>query len=103
MKVRLVTSAYVLFLAAVVFAADTGAGRAVFAPLRALPLGDKLGHFLLMGALSFLVNACLSCRTLEVCGTRFLAGSQLLLPAVALEEFSQLLTPHRSFDPFDLL
>jgi hypothetical protein len=103
MRLRLVTAAYVLFLAAVVFVADGGGARSAFAPLRALPLGDKFGHFVLMGALSLLVNLCLSCRTLEVRGVRVLAGSLLVLSAVTLEEFSQPLTPHRSFDPVDLL
>ncbi len=103
MRTRLITAAYVLTLDGIVFLADGGAAQDFFRLVRAVPFGDKLGHFVLMGLLSLLVNLCLSCRAVKLAGFRLLLGSALVLLPVAAEEFSQLLTPHRSFDLIDLL
>lgn len=103
MKTKLVTVLYVCALAVIVFLADGPRGRTLFAGVRALPFGDKLGHFLLMGMLSLLVNLCLSCRRVKVGGVRLLAGSLVVMLLVTVEEFSQLYVASRSFDLIDLL
>lgn len=102
MRLRILTAVYVVALVAVVILAGGSAGPRLFAPVRALPLGDKLGHFLLMGTLSLLVNLCLSCRAVRVAGARLLLGSVVVLASVAAEEFSQLFLRRRSFDLLDL-
>lgn len=103
MKTRAVTALYVLLLAGIVYLAGHQHHHVLFNFIRAVPGGDKVGHFLLMGLLSFLVNVSLGCRVVGVGGRRLLLGSLLVAAAVAAEEFSQFFLRHRSFDPLDLL
>lgn len=103
MKTRALTALYVLLLAGVVYLAGHRHHHGLFSFIRAVPGGDKCGHFLLMGLLSFLVNASLGCRTVRVRGARLLLGSLCVAAAVAAEEFSQLFLRYRSFDLVDLL
>jgi hypothetical protein len=68
------------------------------------PGGDKAGHFLLFGILSFLLNltALRSLRTLT--SPRVAVTVSLLLAlAIGIEEWSQRFFPARTFDGLDLL
>ncbi|MCA1850313.1 MAG: VanZ family protein [Acidobacteria bacterium] len=97
------TSLYALFLSAVVFLAAQGEYQFLFRFVRSMPLGDKLGHFFLMGLASLLVNLALSCRTFSALRKRFLLGTWLVLLLVTVEELTQLFLAYRSFDLVDLL
>ena len=103
MKLKLLTGAYILVVAAIVVVADSRAWHGVLRPVREVPYGDKAGHFVLMGLLSLLVNLCLSCRSIRFAGVRVLAGSLIVLLVVVVEEFSQLFLRYRSFDAVDLV
>jgi VanZ family protein len=103
MKTKLLAVSYFLFLALVVYFADSRAHLHWFTYLRSIPGGDKYGHFLLMGSLAFLVNLSLSCRVVSIAGRRFLLGSLLVLVLITIEEFSQRFVPYRTFDLTDLL
>lgn len=103
MKSRLITVLYFLVLAGIVLLADTREYHTVFDAVRRIPGGDKLGHFLLMGMLSFLLNVSLSCRTVRISAARvLLLGSAVACAAVTLEEFSQIFVRYRTFDLVDL-
>lgn len=97
------TALYTLFLSAIVFLAARGEYQFLFRFVRSIPLGDKLGHFILMGLASLLVNLALSCRTFSAREKRFLLGTWLVLLLVVLEEFMQLFLAYRSFDLVDLV
>jgi polysaccharide biosynthesis protein VpsQ len=103
MKSRIVTAVYLMLLAGVVALADGRQSHGLFDGVRSIPGGDKLGHFLLMGLLSFLLNVSLDCRALRAFGRAALVGSLVACAAVTLEEFSQLFVRHRTFDPVDLI
>lgn len=103
MKTRFITALYLVLLAGIVLLADNHQYQALFNGIRRIPGGDKLGHFLLMGLLSFLLNASLSCRTTRLFGARVLLGSAIACAAVTLEELSQIFVRYRTFDPVDLL
>lgn len=94
---------YALFLGAVILLAAQREYQFLFRFVRILPLGDKLGHFVLMGLASLLVNFALACRTFSLRGRRFLLGTWLVLLLVTVEEFTQLFLAYRSFDPVDLV
>ena len=94
---------YALFLGAVIFLAAQREYQFLFRFVRSLPLGDKLGHFVLMGLASLLVNLALAGRTFSVRGQSFLLGTWLTLLLVTVEEFTQLFLAYRSFDLVDLL
>lgn len=102
MKSRFATVLYLALLAGIVLLADSQQSHGLFDGVRSIPGGDKLGHFLLMGALSFLLNVSLGCRTVRVCGRPLLLGSLVACAAVTLEEFSQIFVRYRTFDLVDL-
>jgi len=106
MKVRwakILLTGYVLFLLLLVGTADAGMGGRFWSFVRVIPLGDKVGHFALFGALSFLVNWILFARTWQIGPVSILKGSAVLFAIVFVEELSQLFFATRTFDWLDLL
>ena len=102
MKIKLLATIYFLFLAAVVYCADSRAHLHLFSFIRSIPGGDKCGHFLLMGGFAFLLNLSLSCGVVRVVGKAFLIGSAIALALITIEELSQRFIPYRTFDLLDL-
>ena len=100
MKVLLVV--YIFILAVIIFLADRRGTRYMLRFVGDIPYGDKLGHFLLMGGFSFLLNLVLNARTFRVWKFRYLLGSLIVLIVVTAEEISQMFIAGRSFDWSDL-
>ena len=100
--VRWVTAAFVVLLVVIVWVANRGLGPAVFGPVYRFPGGDKVGHFLLMGLFSFLVNLSLGGRRARLGPLSLLVGSVVVAGIVTAEEFSQLLFRSRTFSLEDL-
>ena len=94
------TIGFITLLIGIVIGANTGFEG--FRGFYDVPGGDKLGHFLLIGTLAFLVNATLHARRIQLGRLRPLLGSLLVTLVVSAEEFSQLFLVHRSFDLLDL-
>jgi VanZ family protein len=67
-----------------------------------VPFGDKIGHFLLMGVFSLVVNLILNARTIRIWKLNCLLGSLIVLAIVTLEEISQIFIGGRTFDLGDL-
>src|SRR5688572_30509095 len=104
MKITWITGIYILLLISIIYLAGHHQYHELFSIIiRNVPGGDKLGHFLLMGLLSFLLNASLRCRELDVRVTHVLLGSVIVSIVVTLEEVSQIFMQYRSFDLVDLL
>ena len=97
------TGFYLFILGVIVFLADQKKYQPLFRRVREMPYGDKLGHFILMGLFSFLLNMALQCRTVKVWKINLLMGSLIVAIIVTTEEFSQLFIQYRTFDPGDLL
>ena len=101
-KVKWLTILFILLLAAIVFAADSHRMPGFVAGLYDFPNGDKVGHFVLMGFLSLLVNLGVLSgpgrRTLR----RAITASLVVAGVVALEEFSQQFFPGRNSSWADL-
>jgi len=94
---------FAIFVVGAILAADLGLAPLVFSLVRAVPGGDKIGHFVLVGGLAFLAEFALRGRRIGVLGLRLPLGSLLIAVAATLEEFSQLLLARRSFDVLDLV
>jgi VanZ family protein len=92
-----------LFLVAIVVLANRGEIDHYLGFFIALPYGDKIGHFLLMGTLSFLVNLCLKARTFSIANLRLLVGSVVVAAIVSAEELSQAFNPNRTLSLGDWL
>jgi VanZ family protein len=94
--------AYAAGIAAIVILADTDRLTPLLGFVHGVPLGDKLGHFVLIGALAFVVDLALGARTMRLAGVRLRIGSAAVLAVVVAEEISQRWVPTRSFDFGDL-
>jgi len=103
MGTKLLTVFYLLVLIGIVFIADNSKMRHLLFFVYTIPYGDKLGHFFLMGILSFLINLAWSCKTVKLGKLNLLRGSLLVAVLVTVEEFSQLLIKWRTFDLTDLI
>lgn len=101
-RAKIVLVAFVAFLVALVALADSGHGQQFFQLARKIPAGDKVGHFLLFGTLSFLVNLILRAAEIRFWRITLLKGSAMVMSIVTVEEISQLFFASRSFDLGDL-
>ena len=101
-RAKIVLVAFVAFLVALVALADSGHGQQLFQLAKKVPAGDKIGHLLLFGTLSFLVNLVLCAREIRLWRLTILKGSAIVGSIVTVEEFSQLFFRSRSFDLGDL-
>ncbi len=87
------------FVSLVIYAADRRLARGFFTLVQTTPYGDKAGHFVLIGGLSFLLNRALAGRLVWP-GLQL--GGVLIAVLVVIEEFSQKWIPSRTFDWWDL-
>jgi VanZ family protein len=85
-----------------VWTADRGALPDTLAQVYAFPGGDKLGHSLIAGALTYFVNMAFSGRIIRIKSKRFLLGSALIVLIITLEEISQIFFTYRSYSWLDL-
>lgn len=76
-------------------------GLAVFNWVKAVPYGDKVGHFTLYGGLAYLANSAFGFRFLWSRSIQI--GSVLVLSFAIGEEITQIWLKNRTFDYFDLL
>lgn len=90
------------FLCWIIYLADSALPSVFFDLVRNIPGGDKLGHFGLFGTLAWLLNRSLGFRTIRLGRWRLPLGATLVLAFAAVEEFSQLAFPNRTFDLVDL-
>jgi VanZ family protein len=102
MRIKLLTVAFIAILAGIVGLANTGSGARFFMMFRVVPAHDKVGHFVLMGILSFLVNLSLDAARMRVGPLVLLKGSVAVMIIVTLEELSQILIATRSASIWDL-
>lgn len=102
-RIKILAAVYILILAGIVVLAGLRETQFLFRPVRQIPYGDKIGHFLLMGFFSFLLNLALKARTIRFLKLNALWGTLIVLTVVTLEEFSQIFVRFRSFDYTDLI
>ena len=89
---------YAAFLLAIIATATVGGTDVVFGFLRAVPAGDKIGHFVLVGTLALLADRALGYRALR----RVPMGPLAVGVFAVGDELSQLFIAQRTFDLLDL-
>lgn len=102
-KIKIIAVIYILILAFIIFLADQKGTRYLLKFVGNIPYGDKIGHFLLMGGFSFLINLALDARTFKLWKINYLLGSLIVLTVVTIEEISQIFVRGRTFDWSDLV
>lgn len=96
-------AAYFASLAWLVVIAATQPSHPLLRLAGAVPLGDKLGHFLLMGMLVLVLNYFLRGRALRAGPVSILVGTAAGAALIFVEELSQQWLPLRTFSAADLL
>jgi len=99
---HLLTILYILLLLAIIVLVDNGNYNYLFKIVYQIPYGDKVGHLLLIGLLSLVVNLSLRTRQIKLLGRLVLQGSLIVFLIITFEEFTQLFIPTRTFDLGDL-
>ncbi|MGL5017087.1 MAG: VanZ family protein [Luteolibacter sp.] len=91
---------FIGFFVWIIVIADRGEGVPWWSFIHQIPFGDKVGHFGLVGTLSFLCNlALVRWNFPKVRGITSITW--VLLVLISLEELSQGFMPHRHLDFFD--
>ena len=101
-RIKILGAIYIFVLAGIIVLVDVRETQFLFRVVRKFPLGDKIGHFCLMGMFSLVVNLILSARTIRVWKLNYLLGSLIVLVIVTIEEISQIFIRGRTFDAGDL-
>ncbi len=96
------TGGFILLLILIVIIANLGLGPIFFPFIYDIPGLDKIGHFCLMGTLSYLVNRTLGSKRIQILSANLLLGNLLVILVVGLEEISQIFLVHRAFSVLDL-
>lgn len=102
MRAKAITIVYVLILGMIVYAANQGTLSQYVTFYREIPFGDDLGHFFLMGILSFLATILSGSHRVSVARFRISTGPMVVFPIVFIEELSQMFIPTRTFSLSDL-
>ncbi|EIJ41463.1 VanZ like family protein [Beggiatoa alba B18LD] len=103
MKIKSIAILYSVFILGLIFVADQGYYDNILRQVHAIPYGDKVGHFFLMGVLAWIINLGLHGAQFHWGNIHILKGSLLVFTFVTLEEISQYYFPNRHFDFGDLL
>lgn len=91
-----------LFIAGVILLADLGM-LGILGVVNRIPYGDKIGHFLLYGLLTLLIDLALFRSHPDLRPNLIAIRVALVLALlIGLEEYSQLFFANRSFDLIDL-
>jgi hypothetical protein len=85
-------------IAVIIWLADTHRARPLFDWVESHHGSDKVGHFLIIGAMAFFANVALRGRRIGL----FQLGSVAVAVVFIAEEFTQKLIPWRSFDWGDI-
>ena len=94
---------FAMFIVALVLIANSGHGGRVFGVFESIPHYDKIGHFVLMGGLSFLAVAAIAPRLRARPRNASTTVVAVVAAVVSLEELSQSQFASRTFSTADLL
>ncbi len=92
-------ASFFIFLALIIYQADTAHYNFAFKMVGKIPYGDKIGHSVLYGVMAFLLNYGFGGK--KWCKMQL--GSFVVLVFSILEEMSQAYFPSRSFDYADIM
>jgi len=100
-RLKWLTLLFIVFMLGVILLADLGSLPSPVAMLYRFPNGDRAGHFILFGILTFLVNSAFP-RQVRILRANVYFGSLIIAVLAILEEISQLFLSYRTFDLIDL-
>jgi polysaccharide biosynthesis protein VpsQ len=83
-RIKILTVVYILILVGIIVLADIN-GTSYFMFMHYIPYGDKVGHFVLMGMFSLMLNLALRARTIRIWRLNYLLGSLIVAVLVLIE------------------
>lgn len=89
------------FISWIIYSANTGQMNPFFLLVQQIPYGDKIGHCILFGLLTLVVNYCLNFK--QLLKTKLLLGTVIVFIFAIVEELSQFYIPLRTLDIVDLI
>ncbi len=103
-KFRYVPSAlFFILIAWIIYEADKGIDNPLIKLGEKIPLGDKIGHFMIYGLLALLLNFTLSNHKLTIRRVTVYTSIVIVLSFAILEEITQIAFASRTFDLIDIL
>lgn len=90
------------FILWVISVANTNIHSPIFDWVKAMPYGDKFGHLVIFGTLTYLSILAFKRRCLSLLGLNIYWGFAIVVAFVIAEECSQLFIASRTFDLKDL-
>jgi len=100
--VSLIAASFFAFILWIIYLANTGSHSIFFELIRGMPYGDKLGHFILFGILTFLFNFACRFKHFRINRLRIYYGSFAVFAFAMLEELSQAMVATRTLDWQDI-
>ena len=94
---------YCIFIVTMLLVADLGQMPNISALLQGYSGLDKVGHFVLVGILAWLLNSAFRLGQLNLGRLRIFVGTIVVVTVVTLEEVAQLWIHTRRFELIDLL
>ena len=94
---------FFIFIAFIIYLADTADHNFAFRLIGHIPYGDKLMHGLLYGLMAMFLNFGLKYKSYKWLGFNMQLGAVIVLVFATIEEISQYWLPSRTFDLVDLL
>ena len=98
-----IAAAFFSFILWIIYQANSGNQNLLFEMVGNIPFGDKLGHLVLFGALTFIVVVASQFRSFSLGRFNWYYGALAVTLFVIIEELSQAFIPARTFDLGDLL
>lgn len=99
----LLTLLFFIFIAWIIYLANTGQSSIFFTLVASIPYGDKIGHFCLFGLLTLGANFAFKLKQLHLFSLPVYIGSIVVFIFIIFEELSQYFIPSRTLDITDLL
>ncbi len=96
-----VAAVFSVFVAWILYMANTNQATFFFDLVRNTRNGDKYGHVLLFGVLTLIIILASGFRQVSFGRLSLYLGSVLMLAFVSVEELSQLMFPERTLDIYD--
>ncbi|OUR71445.1 hypothetical protein A9Q78_09735 [Methylophaga sp. 41_12_T18] len=101
--VAVFTLSFFLFIVWVSFMANSGNDTALFAMVRQIPYGDKIGHFAVFGLLTLAANISLKFKCVYLGPLPIYIGSLFVCFFVIVDEYGQSLYAIRNVEMLDLV
>jgi len=93
---------FFIFILWIIYLADTGQNSRFFELIHGVPFGDKIGHFILYGVLTFGVVVATRFRVRKIASFTIFSGALYVTVFAVVEEVSQQFFAIRTLDGVDL-